>query len=198
MSLFNKLLRGFLSALLALGLLGCAEKAQFVGIDLTGADYAKDFTLTDHNGQQRSMADFKGKTVLVFFGFTQCPDFCPTALTSYQAVKAQLGPDGERMQVLFVTVDPERDTAELLKAYLANFDPQFLGLVPSLQALPELAKNFKIHYKKVDGPTPTSYTMDHSAGTYVYDPAGRLRLYHRHGMEPQAVAADLKLLLAGR
>lgn len=198
MSFLNTLMRLAVCGLLAAGLLGCSEKTQFTGIDLTGADYAKDFVLPDHNGQERRMADFKGKVVLVFFGFTQCPDFCPTALTAYQDVKAKLGADGERMQVLFVTVDPERDTAELLKAYLANFDPQFLGLVPPLSALPELAKHFKIHYKKVDGPTPTSYTMDHSAGTYVYDPNGRLRLYHRHGMDTQAVAADLKLLLSGR
>lgn len=168
---------------------------EFRGIDVTGAEYARDLPLTDHNGQQRSLKDFAGKVVVVFFGFTQCPDVCPTSMQELAEVKRSLGADGDRLQGIFVTVDPERDTAEVLKAYMGNFDPSFLALRGSPEQLAAVAKDFKIYYKKVEGKTDTSYTMDHSAGSYVYDPAGRLRVYHRYGSGAQALAADVTTLL---
>jgi protein SCO1 len=188
-------------ALLAAGgmlpLAGCSDKApSFVSIDITGADYARDFSLVDHNGQTRSIKDFAGKVVVVFFGFTQCPDVCPTAMSELAEIRKLLGADGERLQGIFITVDPDRDTPEVLKAYMANFDPSFLALRPSSpEQLAALAKDFKAYYKKVDGRTPTSYTMDHSAGSYVFDPQGRIRLFTRHGMGAKALAGDLRQLL---
>ena len=167
----------------------------FRGVNLTGADYARDFSLTDHNGQLRSLKDLRGKVVVVFFGFTQCPDVCPTSMQELAEVKAALGADGERLQGVFISVDPERDTLELLKAYMENFDPSFLALRPTPEQLPALAKDFKIYYKKVDGTTPTSYSMDHSAGSYLYDPQGRLRVYHRYGSGTEALTEDVRLLL---
>lgn len=187
------------ASLLTLGLGGlaaCSEtKLQLKGVDMTGADYAKDFQLTDHNGQVRSLKDFHGKLVIIFFGYTQCPDVCPTSMAELAEVKKLLGKDGDKLQGIFVTVDPERDTTELLKAYMANFDPTFLALRPTPDQLVALAKDFKIYYKRVDGKTPTSYTMDHSAGSYTYDTEGRLRIYNRYGMGAQAMADDAKVLL---
>jgi protein SCO1/2 len=178
------------------GLLGCSEKKlNFVSIDLTGADYALDFTMTDHNGQPRSIKDFAGKVVVLFFGYTQCPDVCPTSMAELAEVKRLLGKDGERLQGLFVTVDPARDTPEVLKAYMTNFDPSFLALYTTPDKLEAIAKDYKVYYKKVDGKTATSYTMDHSAGSYVYDTQGKLRLYTRYGTGAPALAADIKLLL---
>ncbi|WP_442909609.1 SCO family protein [Hydrogenophaga sp.] len=170
--------------------------ASFSGIDITGADYATGFSLTDHNGQPRTLADFKGKLVVLFFGFTQCPDVCPTTMSELAEAKRLLGVDGDRLQGLFVSIDPERDTPEIMKQYMASFDPSFLALYAAPDQLPALAKSYKIYYKKVDGPTPTSYTMDHSAGSYVYDTQGRIRLYHRYGSGAPALASDLKKLLA--
>jgi protein SCO1/2 len=177
---------------------GCTEaKPQFASIDITGADYAKDFALADHNGQMRSIKDFAGKVVVIFFGFTQCPDVCPTSMAELAEIKKMLGTDGTRLQGLFVSLDPERDTPEVLKAYMANFDPSFLALRPDLDKLPQVAKDFKIFYKKVAGKTPGSYTLDHSAGSYVFDPQGRVRLYSRYGSGAPALATDVKLLLKG-
>ena len=191
----NRLRRCLSLALLA-GCVACApEKPHFNAVDLTGADYAQGFQLKDHNGQMRTMADFKGQVVVVCFGYTQCPDFCPTTLTEWVQVKKALGDQGQRLQAVFITVDPERDTPALLQTYMADFDPTFLALVPSLEELPNLAKSFKLYYKKVAGSTPTSYTMDHQAGTYIYDPEGRLRLYARYGIGPQAMAQDIAALL---
>ncbi|MES2688466.1 MAG: SCO family protein [Pseudomonadota bacterium] len=183
----------------ATGLLGaCSEtKPQFASIDITGADYARDFALADHNGQARSIQDFRGKVAVIFFGFAQCPDVCPASMAELAEIKKMLGADGERLQGLFVTLDPERDTQQVLKAYMANFDPSFLALRPGLDKLPQLAKDFKIFYKKVDGKTPGSYTMDHSAGSYIFDPQGRVRLYSRYGSGAAALAADIRLLLKG-
>jgi len=174
-----------------------ATASGFSGIDITGADYAKDFALTDHNGQRRTLADFKGKVVVVFFGYTQCPDVCPTSMTELASVKRQLGADGDKLQGIFLSVDPERDTPEVLKAYMANFDPSFIALTPNAEQLAEVAKSFKVYYKKVEGKTPTSYTMDHSAGSYIYDPQGRLRLYHRYGSPTEGLLSDIKHLLKG-
>lgn len=184
-----------------LGVIGilsaCSDsKPQFAAIDVTGADYAKDFQLTDHNGQPRNLQDFRGKIVVLFFGYTQCPDVCPTSMTELVEVKKLLGADGDKLQGLFVTVDPARDTPELLKAYMANFDPTFLALyAASPEKLAALAKDYKVYYKKVEGKTPTSYTMDHSAGSYIYDTDGKLRLYTRYGSGAPAMASDIKLLL---
>ena len=182
---------------LALGALAACspDTLKFKSIDITGADYAKGFELADHNGAQRTLADFKGKVVVVFFGFTQCPDVCPTALTDLAEVKRLLGPQGDKLQGIFVSVDPERDTPEVLKAYMANFDPGFLALRPTPAQLPQVAKEFKIFYKKVEGQTPTSYTMEHSAGSYVFDTQGRVRLYTRPAIGAQGLADDIALLL---
>ena len=190
------LLKSVTAALTAALLTACGpDKPQFKSIDITGADYANGFSLSDHNGVQRDLKDFKGKVVVVFFGFTQCPDVCPTALAELAEVKRKLGGQGDRLQGIFITVDPERDTEEVLKAYMANFDPSFVALRPTMAQLPEVAKAFKIYYKKSDGKTAGSYTMDHSAGSYVFDPEGRVRLYTRYGSGAEALAADVALLL---
>jgi protein SCO1 len=174
----------------------CSEnKPSFVSIDVTGADYAKDFALTDHNGQARSMKDFAGKVVVIFFGFTQCPDVCPTSMAELAEIKKLLGAKGDKLQGLFVTIDPQRDTPEVLKAYMANFDPTFLALYTTPEKLVGLAKDYKVYYKKVDGKTPTSYTMDHSAGSFVYDTKGALRLYTRYGTGAKPLAQDIEVLL---
>jgi protein SCO1/2 len=187
-----------LAALLAITA-GCSEqKPSFAAVDVTGADYARDFELTDHNGQPRSLKDFAGKVVVVFFGYTQCPDVCPTSMTELAEVKRLLGKDGDKLQGLFVTIDPARDTPEVLKSYMANFDPTFLALYTTPDKLAVLAKDYKVYYKKAEGKTPTSYTMDHSAGSYVYDTSGKLRLYTRYGSGAQALATDIKLLLQTR
>ncbi len=177
----------------------CSDKGPaFASIDVTGADYAKDFTLTDHNGQVRKLADFKGKVIVMFFGYTQCPDVCPTTIVELAEVKKLLGKDGERVQALFVTVDPARDTPEVLKAYMGSFDPKFLALyAASPEKLMQLAKDYKVYYKKVEGSTPTSYTMDHSAGSYVYDTKGQLRLFTRYGTGPKVLADDIAQLFKG-
>lgn len=191
--------RAICLALASVVLAACsADKPQFKNIDITGADYARDFSLIDQHGQLRRMADFKGKAVVVFFGFTQCPDVCPSAMAELAQIKQQLGPDGDRLQAVFISLDPERDTPEVLKAYMGNFDPSFLALRPTLEQLPELARHFKIFYKKNEGKTAGSYTLDHSAGSYVFDPQGRVRLYTRQGSGAAALTADLKLLLAGK
>jgi protein SCO1 len=188
--------RFLLSASVILALAACSpDKPKFNAIDITGADYAKGFTLTDHNGQNRSLSDFKGKVVVLFFGYTQCPDVCPTSMAELAEVKRLLGADADKLQGVFVTVDPARDTAELLKAYMTNFDPTFLAFIPTPEQLAVVAKDYKIYYKKVDGKTPTSYTVDHSAGSYVYDTQGHLRLYSRYGVGPQVLAQDIQTLL---
>ena len=176
---------------------GCFDnKPSFTSIDVTGAEYAKDFSLTDHNGKTRTLKDFAGKVVVVFFGYTQCPDVCPTSMAELADIRKKLGKDGERLQGIFVTVDPERDTPEVLKAYMTNFDPTFLALrASSPDQLAALAKDFKVYYKKVDGSTATSYTMDHSAGSYVFDTRGKLRLFTRYGSGATALAGDIRELL---
>jgi protein SCO1/2 len=184
------------AALLPAALAACGEKKpQFSAVDLTGAEYARDFQLPDTDGKVRSLKDFQGKAVVVFFGYTQCPDVCPTTLAEIAQAKQLLGPDGARVQGVFITIDPERDTPQLLKAYVANFGPDFVALRGTPEQTAAVAKDFKVYYKKVDGKAPGSYTMDHSAASFVYDPQGRLRLYTRYGSGPQALAGDLKLLL---
>ncbi|WP_310610741.1 SCO family protein [Limnohabitans sp.] len=194
--MFSNTRRCLLSVLAVLALTACSpDKPKFNAIDITGADYAKGFTLTDHMGQSRRLSDFKGKVVVLFFGYTQCPDVCPTSMVELAEVKRLLGADGDKLQGVFVTVDPARDTAELLKAYMANFDPTFVAFIPTPEQLAVVAKDYKIYYKKVDGKTSTSYTVDHSAGSYVYDTQGNLRLYSRYGVGPQVLAQDIQTLL---
>ena len=172
-----------------------AEKPQFKSIDLTGADYAKGFALSDQNGKPRTLQDFAGKVVVVFFGFTQCPDVCPTSMAELVEVKKLLGLDADKLQAVFITVDPERDTPDVLKAYMANFDPTFIALRPTMTELPDFAKSYKVFYKKVEGRTASSYSIDHSAGSYVYDAKGQIRLYNRYGSGAAALASDIKLLM---
>lgn len=170
--------------------------AVFKGIDITGADYARTLSLTDQNGQPRTLADFKGKVTVVFFGFTQCPDVCPTTMAELAQVKAALGKDGDRVQGVFVTVDPERDTAPVLKTYMSGFDPSFVALRGTPEQIAATAKEFKVFYAKVPGKTEGSYSVDHTAGSYVFDAQGKVRLFVRYGSGAEALAADLKTLLA--
>jgi protein SCO1/2 len=167
----------------------------FKGIDITGAQYADALSLPDADGRLRTLADFKGKVTVVFFGFTQCPDVCPTTLAELAEVKRRLGPGGERVQGVFVTIDPERDTPELLRAYMGSFDPSFVALRGTAEQTAATAKTFKVFYAKVPGRTEGSYTMDHTAGSYVFDTQGRVRIFTRHGMGPDALLHDLKQLL---
>ncbi len=182
-------------AFAALALAGCsASGPSFKNTDITGADYGKEFTLTDPSGKTRTLAEFRGKVVVMFFGYTRCPDVCPTTLAELKAVKEQLGEDGKRLQVLFVTVDPQRDTPKLLAEYVPAFDPSFLGLYGDAAATAKIAKDFRVFYQKVPGKTSDSYTVDHTAGSYVFDPQGRLRLFVRHGNAAN-LAADIRTLL---
>ena len=187
-----------LCALLLL-LAGCDKLANkplsFQNTDLTGLDYAKDFALTDHNGKPRTLADFKGKVVVMFFGFTQCPDVCPTTMAEMAAVMKALGPQADKVQVLFVTVDPERDTQQLRAQYVPAFDPRFLGLYGDAAATAKVAKEFKVFYAKQPGKTPGSYTVDHTAASYVFDQNGKIRLFVRHGKGPEPIVHDIKQLL---
>lgn len=176
--------------------LGGSAKPAFKGIDLSGAEYARDFQLVDQHGQTRTLGDFRGKVLVVFFGYTQCPDVCPTTLAELAQVKKALGPDGERVQGIFISVDPERDTPDLLKAYLANFDPSFVALRGSAEQTQAAAKEFKVYYAKVPGKTEGSYTMDHTAASYLFDAQGRVRVFSRYGSGAQALTDDLKVLLA--
>jgi protein SCO1/2 len=191
--------RVFLSSLFAaLALAGCSGSGvSFKNTDITGADYGRDFALTDHNGKTRTLADFRGKVVVVFFGYTRCPDVCPTTLADLKVAKEQLGEEGKRLQVLFVTVDPERDTRQVLASYVPAFDPSFLGLYGDAAATSRVAKEFKVFYQKAPGKTPDSYSVDHTSASYVFDPQGRLRLLVRPGNVPNLVA-DLKTLLEAR
>lgn len=170
---------------------------RFNSTDITGADYGKDFRLTDHNGKVRTLGDFKGRVVVMFFGYTRCPDVCPTTMAEMRQVLEKLGEDGKKVQVIFVSVDPERDTPALLAQYVPAFDPGFLGMVTDLENTQKTAKDFKVFFQKVKGKTPDNYTMDHTAGSYVFDPQGRLRLFVRHGGDTAPLVADLKTLLAG-
>jgi protein SCO1/2 len=182
-------------AVLAVVLAACDRGQSFRSTDITGADFGRTFRLTDHDGQPRSLADFRGKVVVVFFGFTHCPDVCPTTLAELaRAIKA-LGPDGERVQVLMVTVDPERDTPDVLKQYVTALDPRFIGLTGDPDAIARTAREFKVFYQKSPGATPEVYSVDHSSGSYVFDPQGRLRLLVSYGQGADVFAHDIAQLL---
>jgi protein SCO1 len=178
-------------------LAGCGQPGpQFKNIDITGADYGKDFHLVDHTGKPRQLADFRGKIVLLFFGYTHCPDVCPVTMAQLAILMKELGADARRVQVLFVTLDPERDTKELLAQYVPAFNPDFLGLYGDMAATQATARDFHVFFEKQAGKTPDTYTIDHTAGTYVFDTQGRLRLFVRYGQEGSDLLADLKTLLA--
>lgn len=192
--------RWFAMALVALfALSGCQPAPQpssFQATDITGAGFARDFRLTDHNGRIRTLADFKGKAVAVFFGYTHCPDVCPTTLADFAAALKLLGEQAARVQVIFVTVDPQRDTPDILRQFVPAFNPSFLGMYSDTDTLKRLAKEYKVVYQKTSVKAADDYLIDHSAGTYIYDPKGNLRLLMPYGSSPEAIAHDLKMLLS--
>jgi len=197
------MLRCIIAVGVILGLLNaCSPSGSggegFANTDITGAKYGQDFKLIDHHGQPRSLADYRGKVVTLFFGYTQCPDVCPTNLAGMAEVMRQLGPDADKVQVLLMTVDPERDTRELLAEYVPAFDARFVGLYGDLPTTQAVAKDFKVFYQKQGDVTGKAYTVDHSTGTYVFDPQGHLRLYVKHGEKPELITADIRKLLAGK
>lgn len=171
--------------------------SPFKNTDITGLPYASDFSLIDHNGQPRTLADYRGKAVLIFFGYMYCPDVCPTTMAEMATVMESLGPSAEQVQVLFITVDPERDTPEMLAQYVPAFDQRFVGLTAAdKESFEKVMKDFKVFYEKVPGKEAGSYTMNHTSGSYVFDQQGRIRLFVRHGQGPEPIAHDLKVLLA--
>jgi protein SCO1 len=192
-----------LAVALCAALAGCDRAAtpakpamQFRGADITGAEYARTLSLPDVNGQPRTLGDFKGKVTVVFFGYTQCPDVCPTTMAELAQVKKQLGPDGDKLQGVFITIDPERDTPEILKSYMASFDPSFVALRGTLEQTQAAAKEFKIYFAKVPGKAEGSYTMDHSAGSFILDAKGNPRVFERYGAGADGLASDVKALIA--
>ena len=181
---------------LCLVLAGCESKPVFNALDITGIEgYGTDFRLTDHTGKPRTMADFRGKVVVIFFGYTHCPDVCPTTLSEMKQVMQFLGKDAERLQVLFVTLDPARDTPELLSKYVPSFHPTFFGLYGNPAATEKVARDFKIFYRLVPGKTADSYSVDHTAASLVFDPQGRLRLFINYGLGADKIAPDIMKLL---
>jgi protein SCO1/2 len=190
------MLARLLLVLIATVLAACdSEAPRFSNVDITGANYARDFNLKDFHGTPRTLADYRGKVVVLFFGYTQCPDVCPTTLTDMAEVKKRLGPDGDKLQVIFITLDPERDTPEVLAQYVPGFDPTFIALRGTRDETAAVAKDFKVFYQKVPGKTETSYTLDHTAGSYVFDREGRIRLFVRHAGGVDPIVADLKKLM---
>jgi len=199
--------RRWLAGLAAIGgavlLSGCDRlglgdsKPVFKNVDITGANYASHLAMTDQDGQPRSLADFKGKVVVVFFGYTQCPDVCPTTMNDLAQIRKSLGADADKLQGLFVTIDPERDTGPVLKAYMSGFDPSFVALRGTPDEVAAAAKEFKVFYAKVPGKSADSYTMDHTAASFVFDPKGNIRLFARYGIGTEALATDVRQLLSG-
>lgn len=180
-----------------LALAACSKPYVFHGVDITGVPYASGFSLTDFNGKQRTLSDFSGKVVVMYFGYTQCPDICPASMQVVAQAMDELGDRAKDVQFLFVTVDPERDTPVILKAYVTHFNPTFLALSGSLEQTELTAKAFKVYYQKVPGKTPGSYTMDHTAGFYVFDPKGKIRLFEREGVTAKDLGQDLNALIDG-
>lgn len=187
--------------LLGAALAGCQRAADpsrpvFKSMDITGAEFARKLALPDADGKPRTLDDFKGKVVVVFFGYAQCPDVCPTTMLQLAEIRRLLGSDGSRVQGVFVTVDPERDTPQVLKAYVENFDPGFVALRGTPEETAAAAAEFKVFFRKQPGADPGSYTVDHTASSFVFDPQGRVRLYVRHGQSTEDLAADIRQLLA--
>ena len=188
-------MKNLLAFLVSAFLAGCGGEApKFNLTDVTGVAFGKELNLTDHNGKPRTLADFHGKVVTVFFGFTHCPDVCPTTLAEMAQVAKDLGPDADKLQVLFVTVDPERDTPQVLKQYVPSFNPSFLGLYGDVAATTRTAKEFKVFFEKQPAKNG-GYSVDHSAGTFVFDRQGRLRLFAQYGGGHAALAHDIRILL---
>jgi protein SCO1/2 len=178
---------------------GCQRgDAGFRSTDITGAEFGREFALPDHTGTRRTLADFRGKVVVVFFGYTHCPDVCPTTLAELAGAMKKLGAEADKVQVLLITVDPERDTPAVLGSYVTAFDPRFLALRGDAAQTEQVAREFKVIYQKVSGKVPANYTMDHSAGTYVFDAQGRIRLYIGYGQGSEIFAHDIGRLLAGQ
>lgn len=204
--------RGALKDLLAVGavsllawpLSGCDQKnnplvpqlAKFKGVDISGADYARGLSLPDPTGRMRTLTEFRGKVVVVFFGFTQCPDVCPTTMAELAEIRRRLGPAGDRLQGIFVSVDPERDTDAVLGPYIKAMDPSFVALRGSVAQVTQAAKEFKVFFQKVPSADGMGYTIDHTAGSFVFDPQGKIRVFARYGMGIDPLLADIKALLA--
>lgn len=188
----------FLIALLMFVLAACKpadQQNQFSATDITGADFAQSLNLTDHTGKPRALTDFKGKVVALFFGYTHCPDVCPTTMSDLKQTMKLLGSEADQVQVLFVTLDPERDTQALLAQYVPGFDSRFIGLYGTQEQIAKATADFKIFASRVENSGRSGYTIDHSAGVYIYDKAGKIRLYVAYGEKPQVIAADIKKLL---
>ena len=188
----------FLIGLLMFALAACKpadQQNQFAATDITGADFAQRLNLTDHTGKPRSLTDFKGKVVAIFFGYTHCPDVCPTTMADMKQTMKLLGTQADDLQVLFVTLDPERDTQEVLAQYVPSFDQRFIGLFGTQEQTAKATADFKIFAARVENSGKSGYTIDHSAGVYIYDKAGKIRLYVAYGEKPQVIAADIKKLL---
>jgi len=164
-------------------------------VDITGATYGRTLSLPDADGRTRTLADFKGKIVVVFFGFTQCPDVCPGTLAELAQVKKSLGPDGDKVQGVFITVDPARDTPEVLKGYVSSFDPGFVALRGTPEQTAATAKDFKVYFAKVPGKSEGSYSVDHTAGAFVFDTKGQVRLFTKYGSGAEALTSDLRKLI---
>ena len=192
-----KLIKFGLLLILVVELLACSPKpsVELYGTDISGADFANGFNLTDHTGKVRKLEDFQGKVVALFFGYTRCPDVCPTTMADLASAMKLLGEQSNQIQVLFITLDPERDTQEVLSKFIPSFDSRFIGLFGSAEATAETAKNFKIFYAKQAEQGKSGYTIDHSAGVYVFDKTGHVRIYLKYGEKPAEVASDLKQLL---
>lgn len=189
-------MKRLLVLLAAAVLAACSPKpVAFNATDITGGSFDPSFELTDHTGARRTLEDFRGKVVTVFFGFTQCPDVCPGTLIEMKEVMALLGEDSDRVQTLFITVDPERDTPEVLAAYVPAFDPRFLGLYGEPDEIARVARGYRVFYEKVPGSSPENYQINHTAASYVIDPQGELRLFVKHGSGAEALAHDIRLLL---
>jgi len=188
----------FLTALMVVLLSACSpsnEESTLFGTDIAGADFATGFKLTDHHGEVRQLSDYQGKVVALFFGFTHCPDICPTTMADLAAAMKLMGGNSDEVQVLFVTVDPERDTPEVLAQFVPSFDSRFVGLTGTVEEIDQVAKAFKIFYARQQEPGQTGYSFDHSAGVYVYDKQGKIRIYLKYGQKPVEIAHDLSRLL---
>ena len=196
------LLGAALAALTGCDKLGLSSSATpavpFQGVDVTGSNFGHTLSLPDVSGKTRTLADFKGQVTVLFFGYTQCPDVCPTTMVELAQVKKSLGADADKLQAVFVTIDPERDTPEILRSYMASFDPSFVALRGTLEQTQAAAKEFKVFFAKVPGRAEGSYTMDHTAGAYVLDTQGNLRVFERYGGGVSALTADIKALIAQR
>jgi len=194
----RNLYRVIMAAVLTSCLISCSpakQSMELFGTDITGADFANTLNLTDHTGKQRQLADFQGKAVALFFGYTHCPDVCPTTMADLASAMKLLGKRSDEVQVLFVTLDPERDTQQVLAQFVPSFDPRFLGLYGTPEQTAETAKNFKIFYAKQVEAGKSGYTIDHSAGAYIFDKKGKIRVYIKFGQKPAEIAHDLEQIL---